>query len=29
MSYPIVICEDNPIELKQLNTLIENYLLFT
>lgn len=28
MSYPIVICEDNPIELKQLNTLIENYLLF-
>ncbi len=28
MSYPIIICEDNPIELKQLNTLIENYLLF-
>ena len=28
MSYPIIICEDNPIELKHLNTLIESYLLF-
>ncbi|WP_334352449.1 LytR/AlgR family response regulator transcription factor [Companilactobacillus sp. HBUAS56257] len=28
MSYPIIICEDNSIELKQLKILIENYLLF-
>jgi len=28
MSYPIIICEDNPIELKHINTLIENFLLF-
>ncbi|MFC6176413.1 LytR/AlgR family response regulator transcription factor [Companilactobacillus huachuanensis] len=28
MSYPIIICEDNPIELKHINTLIENCLLF-
>lgn len=28
MSQPIFICEDNPVELKHLNTLIENYLIF-
>jgi len=28
MSYPIILCEDNPVQLKQLNTLIENYILF-
>ncbi|KRK96852.1 response regulator [Companilactobacillus futsaii] len=28
MSYPIIICEDNPIQLKKITTLVENYLLF-
>lgn len=28
MSYPIIICEDNQIQLQQLNKLIENYILF-
>lgn len=28
MSYPIIICEDDPIQLKRISTLIENYLLF-
>lgn len=28
MSYPIIICEDDPVQLKNLRTLIENYLLF-
>lgn len=28
MSYPIIICEDNPLHLKKLNTLIDNYILF-
>lgn len=28
MSYPIIICEDDPTQLKRLRTLIENYLLF-
>lgn len=28
MSYPIIMCEDNPIQLQQLDTLIENYILF-
>lgn len=28
MSYPIIICEDDLIQLKRLRTLIENYLLF-
>lgn len=28
MSYPIIMCEDDPIQLQQLNKLIENYILF-
>jgi len=28
MSYPIIICEDDPVQLKQISTLIENYILF-
>lgn len=28
MSYPIIMCEDNQIQLQQLDTLVENYILF-
>lgn len=28
MSYPIIICEDNPVQLKQVEKTITNYLLF-
>lgn len=28
MSYPIIMCEDNPIQLQQLDKLIANYILF-
>ncbi|WP_119326624.1 response regulator transcription factor [Companilactobacillus musae] len=28
MSYPIIMCEDDPIQLEQLNKLIKNYILF-
>lgn len=26
--YPIIMCEDNRIQLQQLDTLVENYILF-
>ena len=28
MSYPIIICEDCPVQLKQLETIIRNFILF-
>jgi len=28
MSYPIIMCEDNQIQLQQLDKLVENYILF-
>jgi len=28
MSYPIILCEDNQIQLQQLDQLVENYILF-
>lgn len=28
MSYPIIMCEDDTVQLQQLDTLIENYILF-
>ena len=28
MSYPIIICEDDPVQRQQLDTLVENYILF-
>lgn len=28
MSYPIIICEDNSVQLQQLDTIIQNYIIF-